>query len=235
MDFPQKLVFENYVEAFSLLKVDDVTFGGMIFNSVWYTALATFLNIMMPLICGYTLSKYQFKGRELIYTVAVTAMVIPVVGTGAANMRFLKIMNFYDNVLYVIWSFSSGLTSTFLVYYGFFKSVSWSYAEAAQVDGANHFLIFFKIMLPQALPIMMTYAITSSIGHWGDYQNVLLCLPSYPTLAAGLFEYKTIAERTGNYPQYFAGLVISMIPTLVLFASFSSKIMTSISIGGLKG
>ena len=122
-----------------------------------------------------------------------------------------------------------------MVYYGFFKSVSWFYAEAAQIDGAGPFTIFFRIMLPQAVPIMLTYAITNAIFNWNEYQTIILYLPSFPTLASGLFDYKAQADRLGNIPIYFAGLVLSMIPTILLFSVFSNKVMTSLSIGGLKG
>ncbi|MBQ7880117.1 MAG: carbohydrate ABC transporter permease, partial [Clostridia bacterium] len=116
-----------------------------------------------------------------------------------------------------------------------FKGISWSYAEAAILDGANPYVIFFRIMLPQAKGIVLTYAITNSIAFWNEYQSIVLYLPSYPTLASGLFEFKARATRRANYPVYFAGLIISMIPTLVLFSAFSGRIMTSISVGGLKG
>ena len=81
----------------------------------------------------------------------------------------------------------------------------------------------------------MTYAITGAITNWNEYNTMILYLPSYPTLASGLFEYQSNAIRMANYPVYFAGLIISMIPTLILFGIFSDKVMTSLSFGGLKG
>ncbi len=234
---PEVWQFQNYAAAFQKLETYDGTnFFGMLLNSLWIVGLSTFLSVVGPLVTGYTMSKYRFRGRTFIYTVAVTAMVIPIIGTSAANMKFIRSIGFYDNPLYIIWSCSGGFGTNFLVYYGFFKSVSWSYAEAAQIDGAGHFRIFFKIMLPQAVPIMMTYAITNAIMYWNAYESVLLYMPSHWTLATGLYDYGLrVKERSGNYPVYFAGLIISMIPTLILFASCSQKIMTSISIGGLKG
>ena len=233
---PEKLLFSNFSEAFLALEVEGTNLFGMIFNTLWYTALASFMGIMMPCITGYCISKFDFSGKNVIYTIAVVNLMIPIVGTQAANIKFLNVVGIYDTPLYVAWAFSSGFTGSFLIYYGFFKSVSKAYMEAAEIDGANHFVIFFKIMLPQAVPMLMTYAITLSISHWNDYQNILMFLPSYPTLASGLYLYGELeAQRAGDYPKYFAGLIISVIPTLVLFASCSSKIMTSLSIGGLKG
>ena len=232
--FPKEWLFRNYIDAFTLLNDGKTTFVSMTLNSVWYTALSTSLSVFMPAITGYVLSKYAFPGRGVMYSIAIFAMTVPIVGAGAAYMRFIAEIGVYDTPLWVVINNMGGFGGTFLVYYGFFKSVSWAYAEAADIDGAGPFTIFFKIMLPQAVPIMLTYAITGAIGKWNEYESIILYLPSFPTLASGLFSYKSNAARA-NYPIYFAGLIISMIPTLLIFAFFSKKIMTSISIGGLKG
>lgn len=233
-DFPEIWMISNYKEAFTLLNVGKTNFAGMVFNSLWYTAITTGMSVIMPAITGYVLSKYDFRGRNVIYTVAIFALTIPIVGSTASGLKLIASMNLLDNPLYLIVSGLSGFGGSFLVYYGFFKSVSWAYAEAAEIDGANAYVIFFKVMLPQALPIMGTYAITGAISNWNAYEPNILYLPSYPTLAYGLFAYKSNAART-NYPVYFAGLIIAMIPTIVLFSIFSDKIMSSISVGGLKG
>lgn len=232
--FPEIWLWENYIDAFVLLNVGKTNFAGMVFNSIWYTAITTGMSVIMPAITGYVLSKYDFPGRNLIYTVAIFALTIPIVGSTAAGLKLIASMNLLDNPLYLVVAGLGGFGGSFLVYYGFFKSVSWSYAEAAEIDGANAFVIFFKIMLPQALPIMGTYAITGAIANWNAYEPNILYLPSYPTLAYGLFAYKSNAART-NFPVYYAGLIIAMIPTIVLFSIFSDKIMSSLSVGGLKG
>ena len=172
-----------------------------------------------------------------MYAIVVASMMIPLVGTTAAYMKYIDFLDFYNKPMYVVYTgLGTGFGGSFLVYYGFFKSISWSYAEAVQIDGGGPFTIFFRIMLPQAMPILLTYAITNGIMYWNEYESVLLYLPDWPTLASGLFEYKAeIARSDGGYPVYFAGLLISMVPTLILFAIFSNKIMSSISIGGLKG
>ena len=236
-ELPREWLFSNYADSFEMLNAGDgtTTFFGMIFNSLWYTVTVTSLGVIMPCITGYVISKYEFPLKKVIFSVAITSMMIPVVGNTAANMKLVGELKIYDTPLFAVVSSLGGFGGNFLVYYGFFKSVSWSYSEAAQIDGANAFTVFFKIMLPQAIPIMMTYAITNSIFNWNEYQTIILYLPSFPTLASGLFDYKAKADRLGNIPIYFAGLVISMIPTIILFSAFSNKVMTTLSLGGLKG
>lgn len=103
------------------------------------------------------------------------------------------------------------------------------------MDGATHFGVFVKVMLPQALPIMSTLVITSAIGAWNDYNTMLLYMPDYPTIASGLFNVSRILPRSGNTPAYYAALVISVVPILILFLCFSDAIMKNFSVGGLKG
>ena len=234
-DLPKEWHFDNYIKAFELLNVGETNFFGMIFNSLWYTSIVTSLGAFVPAVTGYVMSKYKFPCRNIIFTIAITSMVIPIVGNMASYMKIIGILGLFDNPLYAVITSLGGFGGTFLVYYGFFKSVSWAYAEAATIDGADSYSIFFRIMLPQAVPIMLTYAITGAIVNWNEYMTMILYLPSFPTLASGLFEYQSNAVRSVNYPVYYAGLLISMVLTIILFASFSNKIMTSLSIGGLKG
>jgi len=235
--FPERWEFENYYEAITKLNLDENTsYFSMLWNSIWFTAVGSFFTVFMPTMTGYLLSKYHFKGRDFIYGLAIMLMTIPIVGTTGSSLRFAADIGVYNTPWYVIYStLGCGLGSHFLVYYGFFKSVSWSYAEAVQIDGGGHFTIFFKIMLPQAIPIMMTFAITDSIARWNNYMTILMYMPDYPTLSSGLYSFQTLMRRFADWPVYFAGLVLSVIPPVIIFAVFSDRIMQSISIGGLKG
>ena len=232
---PKKWLFSNFITAFSLLKVGDTTFVGMLWNSLWYVGLNTALDLFVPACTGYVLSKYKFKGRDLIYGVAITCMTIPIVGNMASAFKLYYDMGIYDTPLWVVWTSMGGFGGTFLIYYGYFKNVSWSYAEATMMDGGGPYTIFFKIMLPQAMPLIVTYAITGAITSWNDYMSFITYMPSWPNLATGLYQYQASMIRMANYPVYFAGVLISCIPPIVIFISASSKVMTSLSIGGLKG
>lgn len=228
--------FNNYVLAFTNIEYNHIGFLRLTWNSIWITAILTGLSVFMPSMTGYVMSKYKFVGRNFLYSFVIFTMVVPIVGTSAAGLQLHAQLGTLNTPLYPVIISLGGFGSTFLVYYGFFKSVSWSYAEAAQMDGGGPFTIFFRIMLPQAAPIMLTYAITNSINFWNSYEMVMMYMWSYPTLAAGLVMLSNASQRIdGGYPVYLAGLIISMIPAITIFAVFSNKIMGSISVGGLKG
>ncbi len=238
---PKNPQFSNYGIALSSMampdsKGHDIGLPMMFFNSIWYCAVIIGGGILMSSFTGYALAKYNFKLKPIIYTVAIFSMTIPIVGTTGAMFKLVSDLGLYNTPFYAICTSLGGFGFNFLVMYGFFSSISWSYAEAVFIDGGGHFTVFFKIMLPQAKMAMLTLAIVSFIGTWNDYMNVLLYLPDYPTVASGLYalEYSPFV-RSGNMPAYYAGLVIATIPVIIIFACFQDTIMKNFSVGGLKG
>ncbi len=231
---PQKWLFENYKEAFSLLRVGDSNIFSMIFNSLWLTFGQATISMITCSTTAFIIAKYEFKGRKLLYVISITSMMIPLYGSFASGFRLYMNIGFYDSPLILLAS-ASGVGSMFLIMHSFYKGVSWEYAEAAKIDGANEFYIYVKIMLPIAFPAISAIYMVMLIGGWNDYTTSIYYLPSYPTLASGLHTYKTISSFNMNFPVYFAGIIMSCIPTFILFISFQEKIMNSITIGGLKG
>ena len=161
-------------------------------------------------------------------------MTIPIVGSMGAYYKLIGELGLYDTPMYVVVTNLSSWGFNFLVMYGFFKNVSWTYAEASFVDGGGHFTVFFKIMLPVALGPIITRFVVSAISHWNDYMTMILYIPSYPTLASGLYTFQANAIREVNYPVYFAGLLITLIPVLVLFTFCSDIMMSNMNVGGIK-
>ena len=90
-------------------------------------------------------------------------------------------------------------------------------------------------MYPQALPLIVSMAILNVIGLWNDYMTPYLFLNSKPTVALGVYSIQTRAERNGAMPQAFAAMTFMTIFVLIIYAAFSKTIMSSMSVGGLKG
>ena len=234
--FPTSLHWENYSYAFTQLSYNGANIFMMFFNSIWYTLAWVLGGVLMSAFTGYALAKYRFKARGLMYGAIIFTMTVPTVGTTGAMFNLVyNVLHLYDSPLYVILKHLCGTGLNFLVMYGFFKNVSWSYAEAAFMDGAGHARVFFSIMLPMALPATVTLCILSGISAWNEYMDVLMYLPSFPTIASGMYGVSRTLPREGNSPAYFAALVISMIPVLVVFSCFSNVIMKNFAVGGLKG
>ena len=237
---PENPLFGNYIDVFKEMKIsdsfgNDINFLSMTFNSVWFTAVTIFGGLAASTLVAYCLAKYNFMLRNVLYGIAIVSMTIPIVGSTGAMFKLSYDLRIYNTPLYPILTSFGGFGFNFLIMYGFFKNISWSYAEAVFIDGGGHFTAFLKIMLPQVLPAMVTLGIMAFIGAWNDYTTPLLYLPDFPTIASGVYEIQTHLKRGGNYPQYFAALVISIIPVMIIFVSFSDTIMQNFTVGGLKG
>lgn len=235
---PTEWHFENYVEA---LKLTVPTRNGgagipmLLFNSLWFCFFSVAGQILMSSFTGYVMSKYKFKGRQIIWTVAIFSMTIPIVGNMASTYKLVSDLHIVDSPLFIMITSLSGWGFNFMVMYGFFQNVSWSYAEAVFLDGGSHLTAFFKVMLPQAIPSMVTLAIVRFIQSWNDYMTPLVYMRNYPTLASGIYQLNSSASRSADIPFKYALLVISSVPVVVLFACFSDTIMNNLSVGGLKG
>ena len=240
MSLPKDWLFENYISAFAALKMPN-TLGEYIYlpmmlvNSIWISFTTVFCGLAASVIVAYSLAKYKFKLRAFIYGICIFNMTIPIIGSSGSMFKLCLDIGIYNTPLYIILTSFGGFGFQFLILYGFFRNISWSYAEAVFIDGGGHFTAFFKIMLPQVFPPMLTLGIMSFIGNWNDYMTTLLYMPDYPTLASGIYKISKSMTRVGNYPQYFAGLVVSIIPVIILFTAFSDVIMKNFTIGGLKG
>lgn len=231
VEFP--LHFENYIKAFKTLKVGRVTYPFLLFNSLWYSIIGQFLSLATATCSTYVISRYDFKGRNFFYNLVIIVMILPIIGSGPATYRLYYKLGFVESPLILI-SCIGGLCD--LILFAYFKGIPKDYAEAAEVDGAGHFKIFYQIMLPQVIGGLTVLFLSGVIGRWNDYSGPLLYLyRSYPTLATGMYIYEQEIIYTGNQPIFFAGALIAAIPPVILFVSLQNTLMTRVYIGGLKG
>lgn len=229
------LQFKNYASAFTKMELYTGEGNNMLtllINSVWYSVCGTLVQIACATTLAYVVSKYKFFGRDAIYFIAIVVMTLPIIGSLPASYKLIMELGL-DNSPLILLTFTSGFGFNFIVLYGFFANVSWSYAEAGLIDGAGDFTIFLRIMLPQAVPAILSLYILSFIGVWNDYQGPLLYLKDMPTIAVGIFRYDE--ESKGNNHILYAAIIISLIPIIALFLSFQETIMSNTVAGGLKG
>ena len=232
---PNTLEWLNYSYALRQMTYNDTNFFGMFFNSLWYSIACVGCGLISSSALAYVLVRFKFRGCNLIYAVAIFTMTVPVVGNTGSMFKLTSDIGIYNTPLFAI-IVSFGATGlSFLILYGFFKGLPHSYAEAVYIDGGGEMTVYLRVMLPLSIPCFASLGIVGFINAWNDYTNVLLYMPSYPTIASGMYAVKTSMIRTGKDSIYFAGIILSIIPILVLFCCFSDVIMKNMSVGGLKG
>lgn len=185
------------------------------------------------MVC-YILVFYRSKFTRFLYNLGILVSILPLYGTTAATIRLYETIGFINNPIALVTSI--GLYGGYFFYmYSFYKSISWDYAEAAFVDGASHYRVFFQIMMPMALPSIAALFVMSFIGGWNDYESTILYMKDYPNLAYAVYAMENTATYNNSIPSYFAGVLVSLVPILVLFLFFQNSIMEKVHLGGLKG
>ena len=231
---PTILHFENYIDAFKALKVGETNLLLMFVNTVWYAGGATAIGVMASNILAYAVAKYKTTFTKFYYTLTIFIMLIPIIGALPQQYILYDNLGLINSPMSLI-TYVGGTAYQFILFHGFYGGVSNEYAEAAKVDGAGHYTIMLKIMLPMSLPMSLAIGIITFIGYWNDYMTVLLFLPDFPTLATGLYLFQSQPEIRSHYPLYYAAIIMSTVPIVVLYASFQNMIMVNTVAGGIKG
>ena len=231
---PQAWHWEHYLEVFTLLEVNGHNFWDMLFNSVYFSVGAVALNKIVTMSFAYCCTKYKFPGSNLPYVIILVMMTLPLYGTGGATYRIYKALGMVDSYSHIL-SAVSGFSMDFLYFRACFKNMSWSYAEAAMMDGADDFVIYTKVMMPMARPLFGALFLTGWLGTWNNYESALIYLPNIPTLPVGIYQFNTEMMYRARLDILFAACVLISIPASILFIAFNKVITTNVSLGGIKG
>lgn len=232
-EFPEKWMFRNYIDAFVMLEVNDTNMIGMIGNSLWLVFFGALFNVMGGCLMAYATTKYQFHGRLALITINLITMIIPIMGALPSQYRTYHALGMLNSPLLLV-AYFGGFGSINLYMTAFFKNLSWEYAEAAFMDGANHYTVLFRIMIPLAKGPIVALYVMQAVAIWNDYMTALLFLKNMPTLATGIYLFQVTTVYRARLDILFAATILSSIPVLVLYIFFNKTILTNVSFGGLK-
>lgn len=235
-------VFDNYVAMWSGMRKLIYTALGqryvyveeMLLNSFIYAVVMSLMNMATQIMVAYAVAKYNFKFKNVLYITAIIVILLPIVGSLASEMQMATQLNLIDNVFGVSIMRSKYPGMYFLIFYAMFKAVPWTYAEAAQMDGAGNWRILLTIMIPLVSSTLIGVFILQFITNWNEYFTPMLFMPSYPTVALGLYEYDQSAEYVAA-TEKLAACFVTCVPVVALFIVFRNKIMGNLSMGGIKG
>ena len=243
---PTEIVFTNFevaIKNFSI-KVSGITFfiEDMLLNSVLYSIGTVLASIFVTSLVAYCCAKYnQYIICKILYAIVIVVVVLPIVGSLPSAIQMSKAIGFYDNILGIIIQHAGFCNMNFLIFYGAFKGVSKTYSEAAFIDGAGQWSVYFRIILPLVKSSLFAVGLLQFIGFWNDFTVSLYYLPSHPVLSFGIQRFLNTGGGTGyveqgvNNPMRLAIIFLSASPILVLFFCFRKKLMSNITVGGLKG
>lgn len=235
--FTPNAVITNYINVFTNFNVQtldgEVGVLEMFWNSVSLSVVETIVSMFFTCCAAYVLAKYKFVGNKFIYTFVIVSSVVPSIAAITALYKMMVDVQLMGTFIGMILLNAGAFGGGFLYIHSYFKSIPWSFAESAMIDGASDFKIFYKIMIPMAKNGILTFTILRFLGFWNEYWIPYLFYQDHPTLAVGLAKLSHEAVF-GQYPTLFAAMIVSIVPVLIFYAIFQKKLLANTVDGGLK-
>lgn len=239
---PKGLHWQNFVDAFQ-----DAHLGQYFGTSVFVTALAMVLCLIVALPCSYVMARFDFPGKKILKIaiqgglfINVNYIVVPIflmlVDADKLVYEIFPDGFFVNNpvMLAVVYAATS-LPFTVFLLQDFFASIPKDFEEAALIDGASQFKIMTRIFFPMAMPAISMSMLFNFLSYWNDYIiSMTLMTGENRTIQVGLLNLMQTQKAATNYGRLYAGMVIVMVPVLIFYAIVQKKLLQTSTMGGLK-
>ena len=234
--FPDPVVWRNYIEAWNALPVSFTRFTA---NTIFITVLAMTAEILTCSLVAYGFARFRFPGRNFLFILMLSTMMLPGVVTLVPTFilwRELRLIDTYDPMTLGAW-FAWGPSYIFLLRQ-FFLTLPKEIEEAARIDGANTFQIYWHIMLPLVKPALLAIAVLSFIGNWNNFMGPLIYLNSgekYPLILALKFFEQSLSKEAPLFHYMMAMTTMMSFPLLMLYFFMQRTLIEGITAGAVKG
>lgn len=230
---PASLQWDNFARAWNEARI-----GQYARNSLIVVVGATFLTLLTSAMAAYVLTRFSFPGSRIILYLFMAGLMFPVFLALVPLffvVRDLHLLGTLHGLILVYTAYSLPFTIFFLT--GFFRTLPSEVAEAAIVDGASHYRVFFNIMLPLAQPGLVAVGIFNVLGQWNQFILPLVLNPNQDNyvLSQGLAFLAIQQGYQNDYSALFAALTITMVPTLIVYILFQQRLESGLTTGALKG
>jgi multiple sugar transport system permease protein len=230
--FPSPIRWQNFIEA---LDYPGFPFLKFLWNSTYYAGLVTIGTVFSCSLAGYAFARLRFPGRDLLFGLTVASLMIPGIVTFIPVFILFKNINWLGSYLPLIVPAFFGNAFFIFMMRQFFSGLPEELADAARVDGAGEFAIFFRIMLPLVKPALLVTAVFTFLWTWHEFFGPLIYLSNqeqYP-LSLGLYAFRS--RRTTEWGLMMAGAVMTTLPLIILFFIAQRYFLEGIKLSGLKG
>ena len=235
---PADWLWSNFVDAFQKARM-----GDYLLNTVEVTAMALVMLLVIALPASYVLARFNFIGKKFLNAlfmaglfVNVNYIVLPIFLMFFKADTLLGFDLFLNNKFFLALVYAAtSLPFTIYLLTGYFKTLPKAYEEAARIDGCGYFKTMTKIMIPMARPSIITVILFQFLSFWNEYIIAFTFMDKEnATLAVGVKYLMADSKSQANFGVMYAGFVIVMLPTLILYILVQKKLTQGMSLGGLK-
>ena len=234
---PENVRFSNYVDIFSI-----VPFGRFLRNSVIVTVFSMVGQIVSATAVAYGFARFRFPGRNIMFGLALATLMLPREVTIIPQYLMFRQMGWLDTLypLIVPYWFATGAGAfTIFLMRQFFMTIPYEYDQAAQIDGASSWWIFWQIILPLSKPALATATIFAFLSHWNDFWGPLIFLntPDLFTVPLGLRWLQASPADLGLPKEQLliAAAIVATLPILAIYFCAQKYFVQGIVMSGIKG
>ena len=227
---PSAWTLDNYTSLFQRLPI-----GRELLNTIVFAGAVTIISVFFDSLAAYGLSRVDFKGRGILLAVLIATMMIPAMALLIPVYKLLGSMGLVNSYLGIIIPRMADVGGIFLLRQ-FFISIPKDLDNAARIDGAGEFRIFAQIILPNAVPAILTVGMFNFMGNWYDllWPLIMTSKPETRTITAGLAMLTGHGSSVTPYGVVMAGALISALPLLIVFFFVQKRFVEGIAMTGMK-
>ena len=238
---PDPVEWGNYLEAFNQLGriAPGLTFWRILANTLFITILAMTAELIAVSIVAYGFARFRFPGRNFLFLLMLSTMMLPSIITLIPTFliwRTLELIDTYDPLVLAAW-FGGGAWAVFLLRQ-FFMTIPREIEEAAVIDGANTFQIYFQIMLPLIKPALLALGVLIFRGNWNNFMGPLIYLNTtikFPMVVALKFFQESLSKEAPKWHYMMAMSTVMALPILALYFVAQRYFIEGLTMGAVKG
>ena len=231
LSMPHSFTWSNFVQGWQVGQ-----FGTAFMNSGLITLVKVPIGVVLASLLSYALAKLKLPLRRTITFTMLMGLTIPIFIAIVPIFTMLRSVGLTDSLWGLLPPYLAfGLPFETLVLTSFFTGVPDEVMEAARIDGAGEFTVFFRILLPLSLPALTTVAILDAVATWNELVMALIILssPEHRTVPLALLNFQ--GQFTTNFSGLSAGILIALVPILIVYALLQKWIVSGLTAGAVKG
>ncbi len=231
LSWPSSFRLDNYRDAFRYAPI-----AKYFLNSVIIVGSSVIVTVILVAMCAYVVSRFQFRFKVLIVLAISASLMLPAQAISQPLFTIFQKLGLFDTKLGLIIVYSAmGIPMSFFVMTSYYQTISTALEESAYIDGASFLQAFVWIILPLAKPGLVTIALLQFVNTWNEFYFALMLTSGDTARTVPIALNYYMGTFANNYSALFAAVVVTVLPTLVLFVILQRQVMESLTAGAVKG
>jgi len=228
---PRQFHFENYINAWR-----EGGFGCNFLNSIFYTVSVVFGVVLVASLAAYAFSRFKFRGKNILFTMFMAAMMIPIPGSFVALYVLLNKLHLRNTPIgYILCMINVGLAMSIFLLKTFFDKMPKELEDAARIDGCSKLGIWFHVVLPLSKPVLAVVVVFNALNVWNEFILALIIFDSKQFMPLQVALRMFQGEFITRYPLLMAGITLTALPIIIVYILMQKYIVKSVTQGALVG